>query len=192
MLDYDEPALVVTLAELETNCLVAFATAAATRLLPVYEYFVVGVDKTGKLRLRTIATQLWTVLDAQTVDAERWSATLDEVMRMLPEVSGLSLADDAVASLAYAIRCLLNRSPQEAAWSARRAYEAADQAAIWDLNVQTGLPETEAVLRAHRFVQRELAHQALDLQLLRSGLISEVKVRAFQNLLLTKAELASL
>lgn len=160
---YDEQALVVNLAELEKNCLVAFATAAATRLLPVYEYFLEKVDRVDELRLRAIASQLWTVLEAQTVDAERWSTILDEVMSMLPEANEYPLADDAVASLAYAIRCLLSPSSQEAAWSARRAYDAADQAAIWDLDVHPGPPEIETALKAHFLVQRELANQALDL-----------------------------
>lgn len=189
---YDEPSLVVELAELETNFLVAFATAAATRQLSVYEYFMKGASGVDHLRPRAIASSLWTILSTGPVDSAHWSAVLDEVMSMIPDEGTAPLADDGVSSLAYSIRCLLNRDPQEAAWAARRAYEAADQAAIWDLDVQVGLPETEAALQAHVFVQRELAHQALDLQLLGRRLIDEVKTRAYHNALLSIAELTSL
>ena len=61
-------------------------------------------------------------------------------------VIGNALADDALSSLAYAIRCSLTPEPQEAAWAARRAYEAADQAAMRVLGVQPGLPNTEAAI----------------------------------------------
>ena len=189
---YDEPSLVLALTELETGCLVAFATAAATRQLSVYEYFMKDASGVCPLRPRAILSSLWTILSTRPVDAAYWSAVLDEVMSMIPDEGTAPLADDGVSSLAYSIRCLLNRDPQEAAWAARRAYEAADQAAIWDLDVQVGLPETEAALQAHVFVQRELALQALDLQLLGRGLIDEVKTRAYHNVLLSTAELASL
>ncbi|QYF93994.1 hypothetical protein KY495_01765 [Massilia sp. PAMC28688] len=189
---YDEPSLVLALTELEAGCLVAFATAAATRQLSVYEYFMKDASGGYSLRLRAIASSLWTILGTRPVDAAYWSAILDEVMSMIPDEGTAPLADDGVSSLAYSIRCLLNRDPQEAAWAARRAYEAADQAAIWDLDIQVGLPETEAALQAHVFVQRELTHQALDLQLLGRGLIDEVKTRAYHNTLLSTAELKSL
>lgn len=191
MHQYDEQALVSAFAKLEADCLVAFATAAATRQLPVYEYFMKDAGGVDCIRPRSITARLWNSL-TQPVDAACWTGLLEEVMSLIPDEGTAPLADDSVSSLAYAIRCLLNPDPQEAAWAARRAYEAADQAAIWDLDVQLGLPETEAALQAHVFVQRELAHQALDLQLLGSGLIDEVKARALHNALLGPAELASL
>jgi len=117
---------------------------------------------------------------------------------MLPEESDdwatkkHALADDALSSLAYAIRCLLTPEPQEAAWAARRAYEAADQAAILVLGVHLGSPNAEAAIKAHSFVQRELARQQTDISLLRADSVDEVQRRAFAAELLTSEEVASL
>jgi len=147
-------------------------------------------------RPREIAVQLWIDLHAAVIDRTAWSARLDEVMGLLPEesddwVMGHALADDALSSLAYAIRCLLKPQSQEAAWAARRAYEAADQAAVRVLNVQPGLPSTEVAIKLHGFVQRELARQRNDLSLLHIDSVDEVRRLAFADELLTEQEAAS-
>ena len=118
-------------------------------------------------------------------------------MSLLPEESddwviGHALADDALSSLAYAIRCLLTPEPQEAAWAARRAYEAADQSAIRVLGALAGSPNTEAAIKSHGFVQRELARQRMDLHLLRTDSVDEVQRKAFADQLLTAQEAAAL
>jgi hypothetical protein len=92
--------------------------------------------------------------------------------------------------MAYAIRCLLTPEPQEAAWAARRPYEAADQAAIRVLGVQPGLPNTEVAIKSHSFVQRELARQRQDLLLLHDDAIDDVQRQAFTDELLTEQEAA--
>ena len=114
-------------------------------------------------------------------------------MSLLPEESdawgvGHALADDALSSLAYAIRCLLKAGPQESAWAARRAYEAADHAAISVLGISPGSPSAEAVIKSHSFVQRELERQRRDLALLRKGSVVEVEGYAKHEKLLTRAE----
>jgi hypothetical protein len=192
MYHFNEPSLVAALTKLEFNSRIAFAMGAATRQLTTYEYFLGKSIPAGERGPREIATRLWAMLPCGASDTESWSGTLDEVMSMLPQDSDFPLSDDAISSLAYAIRCLLTRDAQEAAWAARRAYEAADQAAIWALDVQTGLPESEAAINAHTFVQRELARQEQDLVLLQTGSIKEVQTRAFQNVILSDDELATL
>ena len=81
---------------------------------------------------------------------------------------------------------------QEAAWPARRAYEAADQAAIRMLSVQPGLPDTEEKKLAHECVQRELVRQRNDLTLLSGDLMEETQRHALQSELLTEEEAATL
>ncbi|PKQ18860.1 MAG: hypothetical protein CVT66_11860 [Actinobacteria bacterium HGW-Actinobacteria-6] len=197
MYSFDESALVGELEALSSRARIAFAAAAATRQLGNYERLAHASEASSEQRPREIATQLWTDLLAAAVDRAAWSAKLDEVMSLLPEESddwviAHALADDALSSLAYAIRCLLTPEPQEAAWAARRAYEAADQAAIRVLGVQPGLPSTEPAIKSHGFVQRELARQRNDLSLLCADSVDEVQRQAFADELLTDQEAASL
>lgn len=196
MYSFDETALARELGTLPTRARIAFAAAAATRQLGSYERLAREWGAENAQRPREIAVQLWTDLHAAAVDRAAWSARLDEIMGLLPEerddwVIGHALADDALSSLAYAIRCVLTLESQEAAWAARRAYEAADQAAIRDVGVQAGLPHTEVAIRSHGFVQRELARQRNDLFLLRTDSVDEVRRQAFADELLTEQEAAS-
>lgn len=196
MHSFDENALVSELGTLPSRARVAFAAAAATRQLGSYERFALGLGAESAQRPREIAVQLWADLHAAEVDRAAWSARLDEVMGFLPEegddwVIGHALADDALSSLAYAIRCLLTPEPQEAAWAARRGYEAADQAAIRVLGIQPGLPNAEVAIKSHGFVQRELARQRNDLSLLRADSVDEVRRQAFADELLSEEEAAS-
>ena len=194
---FDEGKLVDELGVLSNRARIAFAAAAATQQLGNYERFARESEAGNEQRPREIAAQLWADLKVAVVDHATWSAKLDEVMSLLPEESddwviGYALADDALSSLAYSIRCLLTLEPQEAAWAARRAYEAADQAAIRVLGVQPGLPETEAAIRSHDFVQRELARQRNDLFQLHADSVDEVQQQAFGDEILTEQEAAAL
>ncbi len=197
MYSFDERALVGELHALSNRARIAFAAAAATRQLSSCERLARGSDAGIGRRPREIAVHLWTDLQSAVTDRTAWSKRLDEVMNLLPEESddwviGHALAEDALSSLAYAIRCLLSSSPQEAAWAARRAYEAADQAAVRVLDVQPGLPNTEAKIWSHQFVQRELARQRKDLSQLRTDLVCDVQRQAFADELLSDEEAASL
>lgn len=191
--NFDENALVNDLAVLSARAQVAFATAAATRQIANYERFARELGIKTEHRPREIVTHLWSDLSAMTVDSFAWSARLEEVMSLLPEededwVIWHALADDALSSLAYSIRCLLKPDAQEAAWAARRAYEATDQAAIRILAVQPGLPGTEVKILSHDCVQRELARQKNDLTLLHTESIDETERQALQSQLLTEEE----
>lgn len=197
MYSFDEIALIGELKALPQRARKAFAAAAATRQLGNFERFARESGIGNERRPREIADQLWIALQADAIDGASWSTNLDEVMSLLPEEGDDSainhaLADDALSSLAYAIRCLLSPEPQEAAWAGRRAYEAADQAAIRALDVQPGSASNEAAIKSHGFVQRELSRQTNDLSLLRDGSIAEVQQQALVDELLTEQEAASL
>lgn len=201
MYSFDENTLVNELAKLSRHERIAFATAAATRQLGNYEWHARRFNAGKELRPREIAIQLWEALPTDSIDRTTWASTLDEVMGLLPEESDdwiicHALAEDALSSLAYAVRALLMPEPQEVAWAARRAYEAVDQAAIRTLGVQPGLPDTEIAIKSHPLVQREIARQRRDLDLLlaKSGKdsIDAVRNYAFAEVLLTDKELALL
>lgn len=84
-----------------------------------------------------------------------------------------ALAEDALASLCYSIRVKIAPTAQEAAWSLRRGYEAADQAAIYLLR-RDGREPTEGEILTHPIVQRELSRQRRDLGLAVNGEFLEI------------------
>lgn len=80
--------------------------------------------------------------------------------RWVPEQAA---AEDAGAAVAFAIRCRQSGTPQDAAWCARRAYEAADHHVVNQEGVDTTHPAAEERVVAHPVVQAELARQRRDL-----------------------------
>jgi hypothetical protein len=85
-------------------------------------------------------------------------------MGMIPgkEVDGgllTQMAEDGLASLAYAVRCLLVDEPQEAEWAVGREYDATDHAAIKLTGLRCRTPKKEAKLLAHPLIQRALGRQ---------------------------------
>jgi len=197
MYNFDENTLINDLGKLPRHERIAFATAAATRQLGNYEWYARKFNVGAESRPREIAMQLWNALAIDFIDRDTWNSALEEVMSLLPEendgwVICHALADDALSSLAYAIRALLTEEPQEVAWAARRAYEAVDHAAIRMLGVQPGLPDTEIAIKLHPLVQREITRQRRDIDILFSkpgkGSISAVRNYALTEVLLTDEE----
>jgi hypothetical protein len=76
-----------------------------------------------------------------------------------PSVDEQAYADDAASAIAYALRTLDSGESQEAAWAARRAYEAADHHVMYRLGL-----EGESQVLAHPVVQTELSRQHRDIE----------------------------
>jgi hypothetical protein len=100
-----------------------------------------------------LAKEVEPLLDLMPTEDSTWSQSLP-------------VAEDAVACLAYTVRSMIDGDPQEATWSARRAYEAADQLAILDLRKEKSEMPDERKLLAHPAVQAELARQEADFTLI--------------------------
>lgn len=111
---------------------VSFSAACAQQLFPLYELFV---SSTGQGDLTTLGQSLdiaWSLDESSAVarrdveEAQRSAESLvphdddDDWTLLRP------LAQNAAASVAYALRTWLHDDPQEAVWSARQLYEAAD------------------------------------------------------------------
>lgn len=195
-LSYDKQALLDALAALPPVARLACATAAATRLMPACERYA-GAQATGKQgRARDIVAELWQSILSGDPGDQPWPAVHDEVMAMIPgkEVEGGLLtqtAEDALASLAYAIRCLLVDEPSQAEWAVAREYDATDQAVIKLTGVVPNTPKKEARQLAHPLIQRALGRQRDDLVLLRRGDFAELLRQAVANPTFTEQELAA-
>lgn len=196
---FDEKQLVAQLEQLPVAQRVAFAAAAAARQVANVGRAPEHAASMGEL-FREALDAVW---QAATSPDSRSSADWNGLKAALTEhmtddsrdnfpvwTVWHALCDDALGSLVYAIRTIETGKAQEAAWSGRRAYAAADQAAIRLLEVQTGLPETEQALLAHPVVQRELQRQVEDLASISD--IQGLRSRALQSALLTQEEIAAL
>lgn len=169
----------------------AFALAAATRLVNA----ITKTDKSKNTSQRIIH-DLWTSI-SENNNGLVWNDELEIIMNEIPDgdeikITSDAIKEDALSSVAYAIRCFIDPKPQEAAWAARRAYEAADQAAIRALRVRPGSPASEDIILSHYFVQRELSRQDRDISLLEDGLVDRVKQYALESSILSEEELSSI
>jgi len=165
MLCFDENALRQSLTGMAPALRLAFATAAAARQLPAYEAFAERRKLPDIGRPREVLEQLWEKVRLNGAAEDAWDGILDDIMDRIPaedpDADGFIelMAQQAMSSLAYAIRCLLSAEAQEAAWAGLCEYEAADQAAIKTLAIDPGIPGAEAAILSHDYVQRTLRVQ---------------------------------
>jgi uncharacterized protein YjaG (DUF416 family) len=172
MLEFQENSLLAKMQALSQKSRMAFALAASNRLLKCFDEFASEHNISNRAVPRLVAARLWEhLVDSRELptnqQANEW---LVEVMDLMPQENhqwseALPLAEDAIASLAYVLRCLISGKAEEAAWAARRAYEAADQYAIQVLGLDLNDKGTEATILAARVVQQELIRQERDLLL---------------------------
>jgi uncharacterized protein YjaG (DUF416 family) len=170
-LRFNEQGLVDKLNGLSPAFRVLFAGIAAERLLPAYLSYSHLTGRGNPIALKSALDRLWRDLEGHPMDHGQVQETISLVMTLIPtEDNASSLperawAEDAAAAVAYALRCRENGQSIEAAWAARRAYEAVDNFVI----TKTGTGANEEVLSSPP-VQAELSRQCRDLhELLTAG-----------------------
>jgi uncharacterized protein YjaG (DUF416 family) len=197
MIKFEEKILVARLARVSSSSRAMFSLCCATRQTTAWEEYAKHFCPDDEGAFKEVVECIWNALGSNVVPLN-WTSTLEEVMDLFPgeqsESSNLhAYAEDALASLAYTIRCLIEGSEQEAAWGARRAYETADQAAIRKLGIHPQGAAAEQQILTHLFVQRELERQERDIQTLEHHPFNEVlerlKLSAFSEQALTLDEL---
>lgn len=171
-LTFDEPALVLRLSRLSARGLVAFASGCAARLAPAYEVLQRALRGPAPDLVAKSLEHLWNFASHGT--QSDWASMADRLIDLIPdEDSGPSFAhaviDDALAATAYAARAAREHHPQDAAWSARRLYDAVDRFAMRRLGATSLTVAIEAQLLRNEFVQAELKRQARDLLILESA-----------------------
>jgi uncharacterized protein YjaG (DUF416 family) len=173
-LHYDEPRLVSEISRLTNQFRTAFAAASAERLLPAYVRYSEQRGRGDANELASILEQLWGDLGSGTVSADI-DAPIANCMALTPReadgpwIDSQAAAEDAGAALAYALRSWKTGDSQEAAWAARRAYEALDDFVINRLGIDVNNPGARDRVRQHPLVQAELARQQRDLAELRDA-----------------------
>ena len=192
LLQYDEPRLVDALERLPRRLRAAFAAASAERRLSAYARLSNPTGKGVLDRLHSALGCLWDDLKGNLSNARVLQEQLDSCMALLPEEEEGApeeqvYANDAVASVIYAIRARLTGGSKEAMWAARRAYESVDHFVIARLNRTIIKRTSEPAIIAHPLVQAELQYQQADMTQLRDvapdeemhkGAIVELRRRA--------------
>lgn len=174
-LTYDERELVGQLERLPAKLRAAFAAACAQRLLPAYEAFAKKSHRGDARRLASILERLWSDLQGFPLPEAELGAQLEACMSLIPAeddapwIEEQAGAEDAGAAVAYALRARAGGKSQEAAWAARRSYEAIDHHLTHRAGIDPSAPGGEERLRRHPLVQAELTRQRRDLEDLRRG-----------------------
>jgi uncharacterized protein YjaG (DUF416 family) len=168
-LTFDEAHLASELAKISAPLRVVFAAACAERLLPAYARFSLRTGRGDLPKLRGLLSRLWEDLAGAPMTAREIQSSIDAALQLTPTeddgpwVPEQAAAEDAGAATAYALRCRQNGKGQEAAWAARRAYEAVDQLVIQHDGLNMNAPGAEARVLDHPLVQDELQCQKRDL-----------------------------
>src|SRR6266404_7487471 len=175
MRTFDEASLTKQLQLLPPPHRCIFAASCALRLFPAY----VSVHEIGgsgePATLRRALDSIWNGIIDQRVDESIYQQHLAAIMDLMPSEEDqktnptAAYSEDALASAAYALRAFLTCDPQEAAWAARRVYEALDHLIVNDKGIELNRPGTEQdILRDDR-IQAELERQHRDLEELHYG-----------------------
>jgi len=176
ILEFDEEDLSTELARLPHWSRGAFSASCAQRLIRVCDTFARargGIDQTQLVD--QAREYVWTHILVDP-EPEKTDELLDGIMSLIPNDEEpnwtplTSYAEDGLSALAYCLRCLQSGcDPQEAAWAARRLYEAVYQFVIDSDEISSDEPGGDTAVLRSVAIQTELARQARDLADLRSA-----------------------
>lgn len=132
--------------------------------------------------LNQILALLWNDLNGHPMSDYELDAQREAAMALIPQdedewIPGQGAAEDAAASLTYALRCRRNGSVHEAVWAARRACDALDEHITNLEDIDINSREGEERILKHPLMQAELSRQARDLDDLREERITIEQLR---------------
>jgi len=194
VLRFDEPSLVLDLERLQPSFRAVFAAAVAERMLPGYLTFSHRTERGDPTALSSILEHLWRDIEGQPTSERQGEENIALAMNLMPrEEEGSwapeqAWAEDTVSAVAYSLRCKQNGRAQEAAWAARRAYEALDHFVITTEAININEPGAEEKILSNPLIQAELSRQQRDLDELQSANSRDVSQVASQMRERAKAE----
>lgn len=168
-LRFDEQKLVQELERLSTPCRTAFAAAAAERLFPAYASFARQSGRGDSSKLAGVLERLWQDIEGSRTNARQQQDDIDLCMALIPQegsgpwIPEQAYAEDAAAALTYALRSRKSGQASEAAWAARRAYEALDHFVVAQEKIDTNQPGAEKRILSNSLIQAELSRQRRDI-----------------------------
>lgn len=188
-LPYDEKEIVKKLERISVPARASFAAACGQRQMHGYLSFFAHTGRGDPEELAQILERIWRRIGGDQKVEPELQVDLERCMALIPKeddgpwVDEQALAEDAASAVAYALRTLATGEAQEAAWAARRAYEALDYYVI----NRVGFRDDQIVL-AHPVVQAELMRQQRDLDELLEAVTDEQRTMAATGNLRTRAQ----
>ena len=169
MLRFDETRLVSELKRLARSLRVLFAAACAERQMASYCRFLRHSKREGSDPLISALEDVWS--NPSKADEHELQRQLTICMGIIPHEDLIqpwseeaTYAQNAAMSVAYALRARISGEAQEAAWSARVAYESLDHFIISKTSINTNLPGAEQRVVSHPVIQAELSRQSRDIE----------------------------
>jgi uncharacterized protein YjaG (DUF416 family) len=168
-LHFNEQCLVSKLDRLPPTLRVLFAASTAERLSPAYLSYSRLTGRGDPSALSGALERLWHDIEGQRMDSAQVQKNLEMLMVLIPRegdgswIPEQAWAEDAVAAVAYALRCRENGQSIESAWAAQRAYEALDHFVISKTGIDIASPEANEEVLLSPLVQAELLRQRRDL-----------------------------
>ena len=161
------------LSKLPCCSMVAFSASCAERLLPAYGRYSKQVQldpETSGLFDRCIE-MIWSLLQSQLGETREIEEMALACSDNIPEEemalqAGEPYAADAATAVVFSLKALLSCEPQQAVWSARRAYDAIDNFVAVSAHSELSSSFDEDQILSHPLVQSELERQELDLLIL--------------------------
>ena len=173
MLTFNESHICQKLASLPRWARVVFASTVATRLFRAYQAYCADTSSGDSPQLSSILEFIWHNISRIDLDIPRINQSIEVATKLLPSEDDawsefFSPAEDAVASVLYALRTMVTGECQEAAWAARRSYEAVDDYVVSSMKIDLQKKDSEVEVLGHPLVQLELSRQLRDLDKLQS------------------------
>lgn len=184
-LQFDESALRRDAELLSIRDRSAFAAACAQRLLPSYVKFSKQTARGNPEKLAASLGLLWDdLLGRKEMSDSDLQKEISSSLGLIPEdekktwVVEQAAADDAASAVAYALRTRLRGNGQDAAWAARRAYDAVTYY-CQNVGIEPGKVKILDLSETSRnpLVQAELSRQHRDITELLQGTIALVRLR---------------
>jgi uncharacterized protein YjaG (DUF416 family) len=192
MKTFDESGLRASLGRLDARRLAIFSAACAQRLLPAYQRYRKAVRDENSDDVTNSLDALWADLcgEASLSDADL-DNLIDRVQRLVPDedqahAASEPYAEDAAATVAYALATRRSGKVDEATWAAQRVYDAIDNYVIRTWFQGKMFSETAVV--EHPLIQRELERQARDLALVATKpSLDEARCRAIREMAVSES-----
>ncbi len=168
MRKFDETDLANRLRALPSTFQAVFAASCASRLFKAYVTFHERTGLGNPNTLERALSDVWQAVLGRQREPQYYEEQLRAVMALLPDESERwselhAYADDAVSVVAYALRNLLSRKPEDAAWAARRVYEAIDHYIISTSALDVNRAGVEQQIASDALIQAELSRQIRDI-----------------------------
>lgn len=184
--NFDEDNTSQMLSRLPPEMRAAFAAACAERLLPCWRAFArkrLGVSE-GTTDVEHALGELWTALESPGMPARKFDELTAQVLASVPDEdqawsAGEPYAEDAAASVAYALQAVSDSSPDSAKYAARRVYEVL---ANYLENALEGTRGRASENVTDAVIAKELARQQRDLSDLISSGSGETRIDVVKRL----------